>query len=212
MPPCPFCGGELPKGTFTCKHCRMNLGAPVESFPPDAAVRYKEALAREAQAKAMAPNIGPLVLQGNQGKTLRVDGDVIRISRAAGAFVAAREKTLPIAQVTSVEIKKPGSFVVGFIQFSIAGGAARNSSYTLTGGAFDAVQDENSVVFVGEPNYQIALTIKTYIEKWSAQRASGDRPPTASAADEIRKLKSLLDDGILTQEEFDAKKRQLLGL
>ena len=30
-------------------------------------------------------------------------------------------------------------------------------------------------------------------------------------ADEIRELKDLLDDGILTQEEFDAKKKQLLG-
>lgn len=33
-----------------------------------------------------------------------------------------------------------------------------------------------------------------------------------SAADEIRKFKGLLDDGIITQEEFDAKKKQLLGL
>ena len=31
-------------------------------------------------------------------------------------------------------------------------------------------------------------------------------------ADELRKLKSLLDDGIITPEEFDAKKKQLLGL
>ena len=33
-----------------------------------------------------------------------------------------------------------------------------------------------------------------------------------SNADEIRKYKGLLDDGIITQEEFDAKKKQLLGL
>jgi predicted Zn-dependent peptidase len=33
-----------------------------------------------------------------------------------------------------------------------------------------------------------------------------------SAADEILKLKSLLDSGILTQEEFDAKKKQLLNI
>lgn len=31
-------------------------------------------------------------------------------------------------------------------------------------------------------------------------------------ADQIRKLKSLVDDGILTQEEFDAKKKQLLKI
>lgn len=31
-------------------------------------------------------------------------------------------------------------------------------------------------------------------------------------ADQIRKFKSLLDDGIITQEEFEAKKKQILGL
>lgn len=33
-----------------------------------------------------------------------------------------------------------------------------------------------------------------------------------SAADAIRKYKELLDDGIIDQEEFDAKKKELLGL
>lgn len=35
---------------------------------------------------------------------------------------------------------------------------------------------------------------------------------TSSDADEILKFKSLLDDGVLTQDEFDAKKKQILGL
>lgn len=39
-----------------------------------------------------------------------------------------------------------------------------------------------------------------------------DAPVAVSQADEIRKFKELLDDGILTQEEFEAKKKQLLGL
>ena len=34
----------------------------------------------------------------------------------------------------------------------------------------------------------------------------------ASSADELKKFKELLDAGIITQEEFDAKKKQLLGL
>lgn len=33
-----------------------------------------------------------------------------------------------------------------------------------------------------------------------------------SAADEIGKFKQLLDSGAITQEEFDAKKKQLLGI
>lgn len=33
-----------------------------------------------------------------------------------------------------------------------------------------------------------------------------------STADEIKKFKELLDNGVISQEEFDAKKKQLLGL
>jgi hypothetical protein len=113
-----------------------------------------------------------------------------------------------------VEVKKPGGFV-GFIQFSIAGGKARDSSYTLSGGAFDAVKDENSVVFNGQERYAIALKIKVYVESWSAEgrtRAASQTPAAVSAADEIRKLKALMDDGLITAEEFDRKKKQLLSL
>lgn len=43
----------------------------------------------------------------------------------------------------------------------------------------------------------------------TSQTATEAQP---SAADEIIKFKQLLDAGILTQEEFDAKKKQLLGI
>ncbi len=39
-----------------------------------------------------------------------------------------------------------------------------------------------------------------------------DAPREMSAPDEIRKYKELLDAGAITQEEYDAKKAQLLGL
>jgi hypothetical protein len=37
-------------------------------------------------------------------------------------------------------------------------------------------------------------------------------PVQQDAAAELRKLKSLLDEGIITQEDFDTKKAQLLGI
>ena len=49
--------------------------------------------------------------------------------------------------------------IVGFIQFSIAGGQVENSSYKTSGVAFDAVSDENSIVFTGTQSYEIALKI-----------------------------------------------------
>ncbi len=47
------------------------------------------------------------------------------------------------------------------------------------------------------------------ISKINAQQ---NGQPTISSADELRKFKELLDMGAITQEEFDAKKKQLLGL
>ena len=48
----------------------------------------------------------------------------------------------------------------------------------------------------------------------SQARANRNQPVQAavSPADELMKYKQLLDAGIITQSEFDAKKRQLLGL
>jgi len=49
-----------------------------------------------------------------------------------------------------------------------------------------------------------------------AQPAQQPRGAAAASLDEqieaVKKLKELLDAGILTQEEFDAKKRQIMGL
>lgn len=47
--------------------------------------------------------------------------------------------------------------------------------------------------------------------KEEVKKASSSKT-TKNAAKEIREYKQLLDDGIITQEEFDAKKKQLLGL
>ncbi|MEK5070553.1 SHOCT domain-containing protein [Sporosarcina sp. FSL K6-1508] len=41
---------------------------------------------------------------------------------------------------------------------------------------------------------------------------NGSNKIAGSAADEIKKFKNLLDEGILTQDEFDAKKKELLSL
>lgn len=50
-------------------------------------------------------------------------------------------------------------------------------------------------------------------DKQEASTSSSENNNARSSnADEIRKFKELLDDGILTQEEFDKKKKELLGL
>jgi len=51
-----------------------------------------------------------------------------------------------------------------------------------------------------------------YVRSKIGKSTGSSAPSTTSAADELKKFKELLDEGILTQEEFDAKKKQLLGI
>ncbi len=46
----------------------------------------------------------------------------------------------------------------------------------------------------------------------AAQAVHTTTAPPADAIEEIKKYKALMEDGIISQQEFDAKKRQLLGI
>lgn len=142
------------------------------------------------------------VLHGGQGKTLFVTRDSIRIVQEHQH--ERHDKALLLRHVAAVEVKKPGAFD-GYIQFTIAGAVARDHSSTLTGGAFDAARDENSVTFGDQESYDLALKIKLHVESWTPVSAG------ASAADEIRRLKTLADEGVISADEFDAGRRRLLG-
>jgi len=54
------------------------------------------------------------------------------------------------------------------------------------------------------------LLIERQQEKANAVAATA--VPQSDEADQLKKYKELLDGGVITQEEFDAKKKQLLGL
>lgn len=151
------------------------------------------------------------MLNGRMGKSVVVQGSTVKIIKKKWVLASQRDKTLPIRNISSVEVKKPGALIVGFIQFSIAGGIARDGSFTTTGGAFDAVQDENSVVFADNASYLVALKIKEYVETYTERRAPALASPP-SIPDEIAKFKALMDQGVISADDFERKKRQLLDL
>ena len=64
-------------------------------------------------------------------------------------------------------------------------------------------------------NYEIHKAISNLLIQRQDNAASKNvliRESNNSNADELKKFKELLDQGIISQEEFDAKKKQLLGL
>ncbi len=119
----------------------------------------------------------------------------------------AGSKTIPISNIKNIQLRKAGPLFSGYIQFGILGGIEKQNG--LTG----AVNDENSIVFLEDCNEK-AQKIKEYIENiiTSKNNQYNTDSNSFSSADEILKLKQLLDMGILTQEEFNAKKKQLLGI
>lgn len=110
------------------------------------------------------------------------------------------DKTIYLTQISGMQVK-PGSMLTnGYIQFTLSGGNEN------TNGLLKATQDENTVMFAQKHN-ELVAKIKDKIEQLKRQ-GNGS---SISSADEIRKYKQLLDEGIISNEEFEAKKAQLLG-
>ena len=113
------------------------------------------------------------------------------------------DKEVFLDQISGVQLKKAGVMNTGFIQILFLG------SQDNKGTVFEAGLDENSVTFRRrqEPAF---LAMKEAIEKRIEELR---RPaPAGGSLDDLEKLAELRDRGIVTEEEFEAKKRQLLGI
>ena len=91
-----------------------------------------------------------IVLHGVQHKAIGVGDGIVVIKHEKTLFSSERRKVIPISQIAAVELKKPGTFINGCIQIQLAGQVSKDASGTLTGGAVDAANDENSVLFTSE--------------------------------------------------------------
>jgi len=111
-------------------------------------------------------------------------------------------------QITGLEIRK--QFLGGMLQVLTA--ANRNTQSIFSG---DMKKADNIVVFnwprQGEA-FQRAVSIAREVMQKAMNAGAAHIVEHESDADEIAKLALLRDKGILTEEEFQAKKRQLLGL
>lgn len=146
--------------------------------------------------------------------TVEVDDHFVTITRK-GAMAKMNygwtrgEKRIPIDTIAAVQYKKAG-MARGYIQFTLAGG---NES---TRGVMAATQDENSVLFAGGHESEFRA-IRDHIEQRIASRQTANRArasvataPPPDLATQLRALAPLLDEGVLTEEEFAAQKAKLL--
>ena len=109
-------------------------------------------------------------------------------------------KIIPLSALESVSFIKGLGFINGSMRFNTVGDS----------GCFPAKMDINTVVFkkAEEP---LAIEIRDSIIEFINGKAKGLNLTEDSIA-EINKYKALLDNGIITEEEFRAKKKELLGI
>jgi len=60
--------------------------------------------------------------------------------------------------------------------------------------------------------YKVVSNLLIERQQKKEQDTNSSITPKVDEADQLKKYKELLDSGVITQEEFDAKKKQLLGL
>ena len=114
------------------------------------------------------------------------------------------DKTISFRNISAIQLKKPG-LTNGYIQFTILGGRESRA------GIFAATKDENTVMF-SRKYYTDMLNLKKFIEHQQKSIFDNTSSVQISPADEVLKLKDLLDKNIITLEEFELKKKELLKL
>lgn len=117
----------------------------------------------------------------------------------------AGEKSIPLDTITSVQFKPGGLMWNGFIKLCYPG------SDEIRGGLSEATKDDNAVIFTRGMNAQFEEFRKRLEEARTRLRLAQAPTPSRSAAEEIEKLGELRDKGLITDEEFEAKKKELLA-
>jgi hypothetical protein len=103
-----------------------------------------------------------------------------------------------------VQLREP-AFTDGYIQFSIQG------SVESKGGAQAAAADENTVMFKQSQRASI-VAVRDLVEEYITRRLNpiATVPPALDVPSQIRKLAQLRDEGLVSDEEYETKRLELL--
>jgi len=143
--------------------------------------------------------------KGSNGQ-VEVHKDVVRITRK-GLWAKLVQSfqgdvEIPIQAITSIEFKKPGFLGDGHIRFTYAGSSGRIAAMAC---------DPDMVQF-GSGDLSSFEKVRDLVQYRSNQLRQAPRTAQPSAnGSELTALMDLHTKGILTDEEFLAKKRKLLG-
>lgn len=151
-------------------------------------------------------------LKGNGG-TIIVYEDRVMIKRSGfSALGMVGDKTFPYSTIGSVIYRKPRWYSDGYIQF-VASGNTSNTHDNLQldiKGVIEVAKDPNMLLISGraKESEDIYNLIMQKIGEYNT-RVIGSQN-TVSDADELEKFAALKEKGVISEEEFEAKKKQIL--
>ena len=161
------------------------------------------------------PNGAVYCLQGIRGRhiTIYEDRAILKTKAGVGSFLTGNatdgEKTIYFSDVIGVQFKKSG-VSIGYLQLETASSSdnnKRSNFFNENSFTFD------STVITNEKMEEVAEYVRARVAECKrGAHGAAIITQALSPAEELKKFKELLDLGVITQEEFDAKKKQLLGL
>lgn len=139
-----------------------------------------------------------------------IDDGILRIerpgliSKLSHGFTG--EKAIRIKDIVSVQLKEAG-MTRGYLQFVMAGAIEKKVSITKNN------HDENTIYFdASGKQSQInenAKEIKKYIEEYNPEK--NENINQDDKYDKLYKLKKLLDEKVISKEEFEKEKEKILN-
>jgi len=144
--------------------------------------------------------------------TIKLDNSGLEIQRSGflTTYSTRGIKKLFYQNISAIHMKNATTFSNGYLQFSFHGGQEK------TGTSFIIAGDENAILF-SKKNNVMMQELKMLIEKKIVEASAPASPPTTvvsekSVAEQIKEFKELFDLGVISEDEFNQKKKQLLNL
>lgn len=121
------------------------------------------------------------------------------------------EKRISVESITSIQWQDASTLSSGFIKFLTGGSGPIQGSFG-TAAITVAVSDPDAVVFKKKTQAEfVALRAAVEKARQDQRTPQAAAPAPVDLADQLKKLGALRDAGVLSEEEFAAKKADILA-
>jgi predicted nuclease with TOPRIM domain len=169
--------------------------------------------AQKAISEVLEPDEQILVAHPGEDAALVATDRRVLITKwgiLTGSMFGSQLNSWDWAHITGIEQRK--GLTSKCIVVQTAGGQVVTGFGRHDNGPQSVWKATNALFVTGDCAETVAILRRKVADHHAASGAARSAPPTSGPAEEIRKFAALRDEGLISEEEFQAKKRALLGL